>query len=99
NIIHSALLATTPSLMAYPTGELPKLIVQQANHKSFHLPDLRTLSYDEVLELLALIESDDFENNLSMDELDQINQFVSVLAMEGATDDEKLDMAQATASL
>ena len=99
-ILQSALIITTPSLMAYQTvGEFPKLVTQEVSHKTFHIPDLQTLSYDQVVDLLALIESDGFEDNCSIDELDQINQFISFLAMEGATDNEMLDVANATASL
>ena len=98
-IIQSILLVTTPTLMACPTSEIPKLLVQQASHQPIHIPDLRTLSYDEVVDLIALIESDSFDERYSMDELDQINQFVSLLAMEGVTDDEKIDMETAVASL
>ncbi len=98
-IIQAILLITTPALMAYPINEIPKIIIEQTNHQTFQLPDLRTLSYDEVVNLLALIESDCFEDHYSADELDQINRFISFLAMEGVTDDEKIDMANATASL
>lgn len=97
-IIHSILLVTTPTVIACPAGEHSQLTVP-THHRAFQLPDLRTLSYDEVVELLALIESDSFEDTYSADELDQINQFISFLAMEGVTDDEKIDMTTATASL
>ncbi|MDE3046504.1 MAG: tetratricopeptide repeat protein [Verrucomicrobiota bacterium] len=99
-IIQSTFLVTTsPALMAHSVAEFPTTVVQQAYHKPIHIPDLRTLSYDEVVDLLAWIESDSFGESHSIDELDQINQFISFLAMEGVTDDEKIDMAQATASL
>ncbi|HAB98679.1 MAG TPA: hypothetical protein DCE71_02515, partial [Parachlamydiales bacterium] len=45
------------------------------------------------------IESDSFDERYSEDELNQINQFVSLLAIEGATDDEKPEIEHAVASL
>ena len=57
-IIQSALLVTTPTLIAYPTSEIPRFLVQQESHQPIQIPDLRTLSYDEVVDLLTLIESD-----------------------------------------
>ena len=98
-IVQSALLVITPTLVAYPTSEFPRFVVQQINHQPIQIPDLRTLSYDEVIDLLSKIESDSFDERYSMEELDQINQFVSLLAMEGATDDEKPKMEYAIASL
>ena len=98
-IAKSTFLLTAPTLIAHPTYEIPKPVFLQVNHKSIQLPDLRTLSYDEVVDSLSKIESDSFEDTYSMDELDQINQFISFLAMEGVTDDKKIDMANATASL
>ena len=97
--VQSALLVTTPTLIAYPAGEIPKFVIQQVRYNPIQLPDLRNFSYDEVVDLLALIESEALDERYSEDELDQINQFISFLAMEGVTDDEKFDMTNATASL
>ncbi len=71
-IVQSLLLVTTPALAAYPTNESSRLVVE--------IPDLRTLSYDEVVDLLSEIESDSFNERCSMDELDQINQFIRLTA-------------------
>lgn len=98
-IMQSALLVTTPTLMAYPANEFPKIVDNQVNHQPIQIPDLRTLSYDEVVDLLSKIESDSFDERYSEDELDQINQFISLLAMDGATEDEKPEMEHAVASL
>jgi hypothetical protein len=98
-IVRSALLVTTPTVIAYPTNKIPRFVVQQVNHQTIQIPDLRTLSYDEVVDLLSKIESDYFDEKYSEDELDQINQFVSLLAMEGATDGEKLEVEYAVTSL
>ena len=91
-LVQASLLLTTPALLAHPA---PHIEVQ----RSIQIPDMRTLSYDEAIDLLALIESDAFEENLSSDQLDQINEFVSFLAMEGAAEEEKYEIANAAASL
>ena len=97
-ILQSVLLLTTPTFIAYPTNDFPRFVVHQVNHQPIQIPDLRTLSYDEVVDLLNKIESDSFDERYSEDELDQINQFVSLLAMEGATNDEKPELEYAVAS-
>lgn len=98
-IVQSVLFVTTPTLIAHPIGEIPRSIIQQSSHQPVQIPDLRTLSYNEVVDLLSKIESDSFDERYSMDELDQINQFISFLAMEGVTNDEKIGMESAIASL
>jgi hypothetical protein len=97
--IHSILLVITPTLLAHPIAPTPKFVNHTANHEPFQIPDLQTLSYDEVVDLLEKIESDSFIDNCSTEDLDQINRFISFLAIEGANDDEKVDMENATASL
>ncbi len=95
----AAMLATlvviTPSLHADPTIEMPAYPM----HQSCSIPDLRNLSYDEVMSLLELIESDSFEERCSADELEQANRLISFLAMEGATEDEKTNIGLSIASL
>ena len=63
-----------------------------------HIPDMRTASYDDIIELLAYVESDAFEED-EFDQLDQINQLVSFLAIEGAAVDEQLPIQMSIASL
>jgi hypothetical protein len=98
-IIHSVLLVSTLALGAHPLGDKPRLFIQQTSYEPIRIPDLRTLSYDEIIDLLARIESVDFDERYSMEELDQINQFVSFLAMEGANDEEKFETERDIASL
>ena len=98
-IIHSALLITTPTMAVHPVGEGPSAVVQQSFQESVQVPDLRTLSYDEVVNLLALVESDSFEDTCSLDELNRLNEFVAMLAIEGATEDERVDVQNSIASL
>ncbi|HSX38252.1 MAG TPA: tetratricopeptide repeat protein [Chlamydiales bacterium] len=94
-VVLASLVVTTPTLNAYPNDDIPAFSVQ----KPFEIPDARNLSYDEVLRLLELIESDSFEERCSADELDQANRLISFLAMEGATKDEKIDVETSVASL
>ena len=91
----ASLVVTIPALNAYPNDDISVFSVR----KSSEIPDLRNLSYDEVVALLALIESDSFEERCSMEELNQANQLLAFLAMEGATENEKFDVAVAVASL
>ena len=98
-MIHSALLAVTPITMLVPTGGFSIAPFEHVVQQPVRIPDLRTLSYDEVLELLEQIESGSLDERYSMDELDQINQFIMTLAMEGASVEDKLDIVAEAASL
>lgn len=98
-IVHSILLVTTPTLLAHPIEPIPKFVKYKVSHEPFQIPDLQTLSYNEVVDLLAKIESDSFIDNCSPEDLDQINRFISFLAIEGSSEDEKVEMENATASL
>jgi hypothetical protein len=66
-IVQSALLVTTSTLIAYLTNEFPRFVDNQVNHQPIQIPDLRTLSYDEVIDLLNKIESDSFNERCSED--------------------------------
>ncbi|MDE3046713.1 MAG: tetratricopeptide repeat protein, partial [Verrucomicrobiota bacterium] len=91
----ASLVVTTSTLAAYPNNDSPVFSIQ----KFSEIPDPRNLSYDEIMDLLAFIESDSFEEKCSIDELDQINRLISFLAMEGATENEKTDVEVSIASL
>ena len=93
--ILASLIVTTPTINGYPSSDIPLISIQ----KPSAIPDLQRLSYDEIVDLLALIESDSFEEKCSIDELDQVNRLLSVLAIEGAAEDEKVDVAIAATSL
>jgi len=77
--IHALLLATTPTLFAYPLETLPKIVVQNEQQKIHP----SAFSYDEVLALLNELESGEAENKYNSEDLERINQFVSLLAEEG----------------
>jgi tetratricopeptide (TPR) repeat protein len=98
-IIHAALLAVTPVTMLVPTGGFGIAPLERVIRQPIRIPDLRTLSYDEVLELLEQIESGSLDDRYSMDELDQINQFIMTLAFEGAREEDKVEIVSEAASL
>lgn len=91
----ASLVVTTSTLNAYSNNDIPAFSMQQVSE----IPDPRNLSYDEIINLLELIESDSFEERCSVGELDQANRLLSLLAMEGATKDEKIDVEMSVASL
>lgn len=97
-IIFLALLITTPTA-ALPINGPWKPLFEELERPPIQIPDLRTLSYDEVVDLLSRIESELFYESYSLHELDQINQFISFLAMEGSVGSEKVEMKNAIASL
>lgn len=96
-IVSFILLITTPALIAYPS-ETP-IVVRHSHYQPLVIPDLRTLSYDEMVHLLRKIESDQLDRRTSAEELDQINQVISLLALEGATEQEKPLIASDISSL
>lgn len=93
-VFASLLVVTTPSLIAYPEINAPFISAPRA----LAIPDIYSLSYDEVIDLLSCIESDSFEA-CSLEELTQINQLLSFLALEGAREIEKEGVAISIASL
>jgi tetratricopeptide (TPR) repeat protein len=95
SVILASLVVAIPISNVYPNSGIPEFSIQ----KSLEIPDPRNFSYDEVMDLLALIESDSFEERCSPDQLTQVNQLLSFLAMEGATENEKIDVERSIASL
>ena len=92
----ASLVVAIPIVNAYPSNDIPVFSIQ----KSFEIPDSQNFSYDEIIDLLALIESDDsLEERCSIDQLDQMNRLMSFLAMEGATENEKGDVAMSITNL
>jgi hypothetical protein len=77
-LVHSLLLVTSPSLLAYPQCE--QTILQQVyQDKPF---DEFNLTYDEILKLLQDIENERLED-LSEEKVDRITQFIAFLAQKG----------------
>ncbi len=94
-IVQVLLILTMPSLAAQPTTTFSIY----ADQTPITIPALNRLSYEDVLRILAFIESDRFEERCSLEELDQINQLVAFLAEEGATHAERPAVEIAAAAL
>ena len=80
--IHSLLLVTTPSLFAYP-----QIFPHEAHHEKlfkYSVKNIPNLTYDDILELLHEIESDeDLEEKYSPEEMDQIAHFIAFITRQG----------------
>lgn len=72
--ILASLVVVIPTVNAYPNHDIPIFPIQN----SFEIPDSQNFSYDEIVDLLALIESDSFEERCSIDQLDQVNRLMSL---------------------
>ena len=77
--VHSLLLLTSPSLLAYPQCEQPA--IQQAYNQEIPY-EYFNLTYDEILGLLQDIEEGRIET-LSEEKIDRISRFIAFLAQQG----------------
>jgi tetratricopeptide (TPR) repeat protein len=78
-LVHSLLLATSPSLLAYPQCQEPVIEQMQPQEKSY---DSFHLNYDDVLKLLQDVEQGRVEE-YSAENIDNIRHFISFLADQG----------------
>jgi hypothetical protein len=76
----AVLVITTPTMYVYPQDSLP--------NQSFQEERDYVLSYDDMLRLLAAIESGELEQKCSPEELERVANFVAFLAKEGALPDD-----------
>lgn len=85
----SVLLATTPSMLAYPHDPLPRATfqVQKVYSEKNRAESDYIWSYDNILQLLDEIESGELEKKCSLEELARVKHFLVFLAKEGALDD------------
>jgi tetratricopeptide (TPR) repeat protein len=85
----SILLATTPSTLVYPQDILPRTTcqVQTVDYEEKRAESDYILSYDDMLLLLDEVESGELDNKCTATELENIKQFVTFLAKEGALPD------------
>ncbi|MFX0209518.1 MAG: hypothetical protein ACFFDT_26270 [Candidatus Hodarchaeota archaeon] len=82
--IYCILLVTTPTLLACPQNPLPHFQVVHCQSEQSNLQEnARSLTYDEVLLFLEEIESGEFEERCSLAQLEQVNQFIALLAKKG----------------
>jgi len=97
-IVQLLLIVTMPTAFAVPSDLFP-ICLKRIERKPIKIPDLNTLSYDEVVDLLQKIESGYLGDDPSREDVNRINEFLAFLAMEGVTDREKPTMISAIAEL
>lgn len=84
-LLHCYLLITTITLLALPNNSFycvnlkPVDLCSQAAVPT----DIQSITYDQIIHLLQEIEEGDLENKCSPEQLEQINQFLALLAIEG----------------
>lgn len=81
------LLITTPTGFIYPHDYSVGFSYKQISQRT-PLKDFSLLTYDEILDLLDEIEFGGLEERCSFEELENINRFLSTLAIEGAEDND-----------
>ena len=82
----SLLLATTPTMLAYPQ-HTPPYTSQRVDYEEKRAEKDYVLSYDDMLLLLDEIESGELENRRTPEELERLKHFVAFLAKEGTLPD------------
>src|SRR5579862_3296402 len=78
-LVHSLLLVTSPSLLAYPQCE--QSILQQVYNQEKPFEEFN-LTYDDILKLLQDIEEEKLEE-ISEERLERITHFIAFLAQKG----------------
>gem|GEM_PF-629521 len=82
-LVHSLLLVTSPSLLAYPQCE--QSILSQVYNAEKPFEDI-PLTYDDILKLLQDIEEEKMEE-VSEEKIERITQFIAFLAQKGMLPD------------
>src|SRR5579862_2389705 len=82
-LVHSLLLVTSPSLLAYPQCE--QSILSQVYNAEKPFEDV-PLTYDDILKLLQDIEEEKMEE-ISEEKIERITQFIAFLAQKGMLPD------------
>ena len=77
-----ALLFTLPSLLFHPEAEAAAKI-KTSPEQSLSIPKDRLLYFDEIMDILDKIESGELEQKCTARQLQQINEFLVLLAEEG----------------
>ena len=84
-LTHCTLLATTPSLLAYPQNYSPLATFQIVNHG--YLQDteewIQPTTYDEIVQMLEDLESGALEIRYSPMQLERVNEYLTFLAKAG----------------
>lgn len=92
-LLHCYLLIATTTLLALPNNSFYCITLNSGDLRSQAViaTDIQSLTYDQIIHLLQEIEEGDLENKCSPEQLEQINQFLALLAVEGIlpNDDEE----------
>ena len=87
---HCILLATTPTLFAYPQNNLPHVTASVVNYGYSQETEewVRPTTYDEIMQMLEDLESGELERKYSPMQLERVNEYLAILAKEGVLPDE-----------
>jgi len=93
---HCALLATTPSLLAYPEHSFPQVTPQTVNWlgdwwwgtQEQAAEWIRPTTYDGIMQMLEDLESGELERRYPPEQLERVNEYLATLAKEGILPDE-----------
>ena len=87
---HCILLATTPTLFAYPQNHLPHVTASVVNYGYSQETEewVRPTTYDEIMQMLEDLESGELERRHSPLQLEKVNEYLAILAKEGILPDE-----------
>ncbi|NGX37735.1 MAG: hypothetical protein K1000chlam2_00897 [Chlamydiae bacterium] len=82
---HCTLLATTPTLLAYPQNNLPRVTAAVMNYGYQQETQewVRPTTYDEIMQMLEDLESGELERRYPPEQLERVNEYLATLANEG----------------
>ncbi len=82
---YCTLLVTTPALFAYPQHSLPRATASVVNYEPQQNTQewTRPTTYDEIMIMLDELESGEFKKKYSPTQLEQVNEYLAILAKEG----------------
>lgn len=97
-LFHFYLLIATTTLLALPNKHFYCVNLNQVDlHSQAAIPtDIQSLTYDQIIHLLEEIEEGELENKCSPEQLDKINQFLALLAIEGILPSDEEEEASIT---
>ncbi|MGL4347931.1 MAG: hypothetical protein ACRCSV_00510 [Chlamydiales bacterium] len=90
-LLHFYLLIATTTLLALPNNSFycVNLRLVDLCSQAATPTNIQSLTYDQIIYLLEEIEEGDLENKCSPEQLEQINQFLGLLAIEGILPNEE----------
>lgn len=96
-LFHFYLLIATTTLLALPNKSFYCVNLNPVVRSQVVIStDIQSLTYDQIIHLLEEIEEGDLENKCSPEQLEQINQFLALLAIEGILPNDEEEEASIT---